>query len=674
MGQEERQMGWDRPRRWSTLWLPLESRGPAWVASAAVAVVVLLTMSRDLWYFDSAELAIAAVQGGLSHPPGHPLHAVLGFLASHVPGVPPLVGLNALSALAAALTVIPVASLAETMAGPPAPDAPVRSWQRVLSPAAIAVLAVHPVLWENATRIEVYTLAVGLALWSVAFVAGVLTGPEACRKPRRWAAAGLGLGLAAATNPLVAALAAAAAAPGLLTALVRRRIGPAHVVWTLVGLAVGLLPYSYVFLVGTREDVFVWGAPLRGELLWRYLAFADFEQNVGTSHGTFGSNLVEVLGWTITSGVLPIVVIGLAAHLILGARTGLGRGSAPICLGATCAWLASNEVLYPDVSDYQGYLMLPTWLLVAGVAALLARLGTRRSMILTAALGAALATSVALAPPPLFVRTRHRDRVARMLAEGALRSAPPDAIVIVSSDHWGFPLMYLQEVERQRPDVVVLARGLSGASWHWNRIFRQHPDLTRIELRGPGGQPARIRRFRAANPDRPVLFESWEEAREIGDPGCTGPWLLHDRNACPDDAALAAAIPDELTPRVESAVADLGHGEPTAGRVLAKVSLDRGTALWRLGRTTDALRALRAGVPHDVLPPLRSVALDGVPAFSGSLPLWSDGRSIGHYSRNLFVAGNLLWTAGARDDALAHGAAAAAEGLPEALRHTDPSP
>src|SRR5262245_30908323 len=100
-------------RRHTTLGLPLGDPRGAWLAAAAVLAVYALSMQRGLGSFDSPELALVARTLGLGHPPGQPLHTLLGFLFSHLPGVPPLLGLNFMSALCGALAVLPMACLGE---------------------------------------------------------------------------------------------------------------------------------------------------------------------------------------------------------------------------------------------------------------------------------------------------------------------------------------------------------------------------------------------------------------------------------------------------------------------------------------------------------------------------------------------------------------------------------
>lgn len=655
---------------WTTLWLPLEARGPTWVATALVGIVYLLTMSRDLSFFDSGELATVAVQGGLSHPPGHPLYTILGWLVTHIPGIPDLLGLNALSALPAALCVVPATSLGEAMVSATTPSkASPWTWRRFLLPAIVALFALHPALWETASRIEVYALASFLALWSIAHIASCIAGNDTT--PRQWLVAGLTLGLAASVNPVVAVAAALATTPSLVLSIRRRRLPWVRGLWLIGGGFIGLLPYGYIPLVAGRRDAFVWGAPTHGEALSRYLTGADFVQKKqDLTAALMGQHGVEWLRWTVESGLAPLLALGAFGHLLLSKRTGAGRGCALLNLTLVVLFLSTNIIFLPEVPDFIGYQAVSLWLLGAGAAALVVWLGadasTLRRKVLVGVLVAAIAVQITVTPPWLFGRTRHRDHVARTLARGALQSAPEGAIIIVSSDHTVFPILYLQEVEGLRPDVVVLPRGLSGASWAWAHIDRRHPELHDFALRGLGGQPARIRRFLDANRERPVLYEAWEQARSIGRrPGCAGPWLLHDENACSGDTPP----PDELTQAMDRAIRWIGQGSPNTDAVVARVSLDRGEMLWRLDNAAGAVHALRAGVPPEQRPTRPSVSISefsAVAPLSSPLPSWNSGPIIGHYGQNLFVAARILFVAGARADGAAHLAAAAQAGLVEA--------
>jgi len=641
------------------------------VVAAAVLLYYSLTMARDLSFYDSAELAMVAVQGGVGHPLGQPVHTMLGWLVSHLPGVPALVALNFLSALFTALAVVPVVFLLGELAGPDRPDAPVWAQRRALVPAAVGITWLHPAVWENGTRVEVYALGLFFCVWAAAWLSALLSrvgprsvGPSAGARPRghRWFVGGLLLGLAGAVNGFQATVVALALAPASLLALwsglhgsapprdrgqARARFGLREAGLVVLGGLVGLLPYVYVFAAAHRTDVFVWGAPTGGDLLLRYLKGSDFANNRHLGWGDLLSHLAGWLGWAWHHGYAAPIAVGLGVHLASGSRLGAGRVFAPLVFVCTLVVLCANGIFFPDIADYQGYLSLPVGLLIGAAMVWGARLATGlrapRPWLWRLSGGAVLASVtwlVVSAPPALWLRSRHRDRLARVLAQGALDDAPPRAVVIADSDHWVFPLLYLQEAEGRRPDVVLLPLGLSGASWYWAHLYRRHPDLTRVRLRGPGGRVGRVKRFLAANSRRPVLYESYALAAVLGTPGCPGRWLLRDRNACGYPGGLG---PDWLTGALERQVDRLGPGAPTARRVIARVAFERAEVLWRYGLPRQAMRAARAGV-FQALRPLSPQEHVDAAGRLGPGPLSPPCRRvlIGTEARNLWLGAQIL--------------------------------
>jgi hypothetical protein len=644
----------------STLWLPCRSRREAWAATAVVLCVYLATMSRDLSFYDSAELALVAQNLGLGHPLGQPLHTLCGFVVSHLPLVPPLVGLNALSAVAAALCMLPAVSLAESL------HAPARTRERAVLATAVAAFFVHPVAWENATRVEVYALGALPALWCVARLTPELCAPSP--RPRAVLACGVSLGLSACSNAHIAAFTTLALLPLAVGALVTRRIGPRHVVAAVGGAAAGLAPFLYVPAVAARTKVFVWGNPTGGWALRHYFSGADYAANVVATPAEWGRHVLQWIGWAAANGVLPLMAVGMLGHAVLCRSTKTGRAraaTAPFATLMTVLLLAANAdaVFFPEIPDYAGYLFPPFVVCGAGVAAILAAIAGRRGRIRAFGLfsAALLVAGAAAAPPGLTRSRRAADRVARVFAQGVLDEAPRDAIVLAESDYWVFPLHYLQESEGLRPDVAILAVGLASSTWYWDHLYALHPGIKRVAPRGPGGREGRIRRFLRANPDRAVLFEHSQLASLVTEPVCAGAWMSH-AHACGRDRRHAISATSR---RLAKALDTVGEGSPPSDAVLAAVALTRGEALWRLGDSKRALEALLAGVPSEWRPRHHPHGSGSVPPLRGPLPVWSRAVPIGDAARNLWVAAGLLHamgdTAGARD--CLRGAAAL--GLPE---------
>lgn len=134
-------------------------RGPIVLAILTVVATSLLvywlTLAPEVGWSDSAELALRAHQLGVTHPPGYPLHTLLGKLFMLLVGEP-AVGTNLLSAVSASLA------------------AGVLTWLvfQLTADAASGLVggltfALASPIWDVATVTEVYTLAVltlGLAL------------------------------------------------------------------------------------------------------------------------------------------------------------------------------------------------------------------------------------------------------------------------------------------------------------------------------------------------------------------------------------------------------------------------------------------------------------------------------------------------------------------------------
>jgi hypothetical protein len=652
-----------RARGGRALGLAVDDPRAAWAAAAVVLLVYLATQYRDVSVWDSGLITTVAAQGGLGHPPGYPLHTWLGFLLARVPGVPPAVSLVWLSALPAALAVIPVLSLAARLAPAPgeaavpaaAVPSAVPSRARLapwLAAVVVVALAVHPSWWDPATRVEVYCLAAFLSLWALARLAAALDegGAAGGGVPRRGLPlVGLAFGLAAAAHPVVPALVAAAALPAVVAAVARRRLGGRALGALLLGGVAGLSPYLAVPLVARRQSVVVWGAPASAAELWDFLRGADFARNVGPRAGEVAAHVHDWLGWAGVSGTLVFLALGAGGWLAAAARAepgrvggqlaaGLGRAAGPLAAALAVLAIAANVVWFPENPDYLGYTWAPFAVCAAGAAALVARLGQRAGAARVAAGGAALllVAVAVLAPPALPGRTRGRDRSARLIAEGALAEAPAGAVLLVESDHWVWPLLYLQEVERQRPDVVVVPLGLTSSSWYWQRLARRHPGLRPFALRGPGGREARVQRFLAAQPERPRAFEHLVLARLAGSPVARVGYLLQGqaRADAPGEEAVTAAI--------EAAAAALREGSPDGTGTLALVSFARGEALWRLGRAPAGYRAFLAGVPPahrpSEPPPARLESLSPPP---GLLPPALGLRGLGDPAMNLAVAAQM---------------------------------
>lgn len=481
---------------------PRSLAGLCALGCALAGVSLSLGASFDLDGFDSAEFALVAVRAGWAHPPGHPTHTLLGWLLTRLPGAP-LVWLTMLSI--APLAVALVLSLAR------APKA------RHVGPwlATLALLTALPRVREVSTRVEVYALATALATAAIA-----LQSAARAHAPRWTALSGLLWGLAGATNPIVALQASAALwsperspeAPHV-TAITRWRTRG----WLVLTAALGCaLSYSYALSAQHRtRATLVWDAPRDLASLIRVITARDFAVNVSVSASDFINHFIVLTGSLLADGTLPWVLVGaLALRYTARTHTPALRGSGPtlFALVVGMAMLAANHPLRLNNPDFGGYLLLPVVLAAPGIASLAQTLGARiqnprapaRLWSLTVLAGLALA----------FVQGRPSGLV-RRLAHRALTSAPQRALVLASYDHLLFPMLYLQQVEGVRTDVLLLNPGWASSGWAWDWASAQAPSL-RID-RTPG--LGRTRRLRLALDSRdasqavlaetPAMLSQW---------------------------------------------------------------------------------------------------------------------------------------------------------------------
>ena len=76
---------------------------------------------------------------------------------------------------------------------------------------------------------------------------------------------------------------------------------------------------------------------------------------------------------------------------------------------------------------------------------------------------------------------------ARDLADNQLASLKPRAIIFAAEDNYLFPLLYMQQVERRRPDVRMISMPYLVTDWYSSQLRLPLRDGSRLELTGPEG-------------------------------------------------------------------------------------------------------------------------------------------------------------------------------------------
>jgi len=412
----------------------------ALVAGAASLAVYLACLPPTVVEGDSGELVAAAHVLGIPHPTGYPLYMLLLKLADLVPLANAAVKGGVLSACFAAATAAVMTWIAATLTE--------SAWAGL---AAGLVTALNYPAWRTAVVPEVYALnALLIALAMLIFVRGVRR-----RAPRDlvWLAAVVGLGLAHHrtsaffTVPLLVALAVQVRPP------VRRLPAAAG------ALLAPLLFYLYLPLRAAARPPVLWTDATRwddfvGHVMAREYVQYAFSRPLPEAMRLLRESVSHFTAELTVGGVL-LVVIGA---LVLARR----QRALSLCLLVSTLLLTVWNLGY-GVGDIITF-FVPVWLplglcLAAGIVALsraLRRLPTKGlqwapALLTAAALAFVPASLVQLNWTKCNLHAAWQDYDA-----GRLRLArlPPNAVYVASYDD--FVLLYLQQIEGLRPDVIMI--------------------------------------------------------------------------------------------------------------------------------------------------------------------------------------------------------------------------
>ncbi len=471
-------------RRTDTLW--------AWGLGAAALLVYGLTACRTIYTGDDGDFLTAMATGGVPHPTGYPLFCLLGraLLALPLgPGVSPPFRVNLMTAFFGAVSVAFLFRFIALVLGPS------RRWAAALT---ALFLAWSPTLWQQSLSCEVYTLACAF-LAALLFLAARLRETGGSAGVLRALAFTYGLGL---TNHLTLAL----FLPGFVAFAVycRPRVfREPGLLASLVGLFV--LPlglYAYLPWAASHNPPVSWGNPYNWANFKAHVTGETFRDRMFSGPEVASRQSALYISALISEWGLPLLALG-AAGIIAGLRQRSRRALTLLALFVACADI--TYAINYDVFDIAVY-FLPSYFAGAFFAALGldavadwgAGVWARRGETVTSNRGALAArTGIALCccAPLLSLVTNYQacDKSANFLEDdfsaNILRSAPPNAIVVLSSNAT-FTLWYHRFVLHERPDVTPIYAGMArGAllydAWYFRHLYKMYPAIAQTY---PSGQ------------------------------------------------------------------------------------------------------------------------------------------------------------------------------------------
>ena len=534
---------------------PTAARGASrWLLGGTVALTFVLalalyvaTLAPTVTFEDSGELISAAYTLGVPHEPGYPLWTVIAHLFTLLPFGTVALRVNLMSAVFAAVaagliawtTMLLIdecrgarvagsgrrAAAASRDGSPWAPALPGASGLLVYAAGLGAGLlaATAATTWAQAIIAEVYGLNAALVALLLLLTL-VWTRAATARGRRRLFYAVcflLGLGLTAHDTFIV--LLPAVALYGLAF---ERRLRPS---WRQLAVGAGLylaglLPYLYLPVAAARRPLMNWGNATTWTNFWRVVTRHQYltsgHSGVGTTLAEFGTS-ASLLVHQWLPAVLSLALVGLVVLFVR--RRPLFWLSATLLVATwpvitLIADFPSNtadalgnadekalaSVFYIPFYLVLGLLMgLGAWWLAS---AALARLGGRERGGEAAAAGAGgrrattaagVVAAVLVAVPLVLAAgrapalTMHRYRFADAYIHNVLGGASAHSLVMVDRDQFGFPLDYAQDVEHERPDVIVLDQELLRRSWYLQDLAQRYPQLI-------AGSRAKVDAFLAA--------------------------------------------------------------------------------------------------------------------------------------------------------------------------------
>lgn len=446
------------------------------LGTALLAILVYaLTLAPSVVGGDAGELVVASATGGVPHPPGYPLFAMLGKIFASLPFGELAWRLNLFSLVCGVAAAVMLQRAAARWSG--------SAWAGFL---AAACFAFSPVVWEHAVGAEVFALhhvIVAALLW-VAVLYADTAAP-------RWVWIGAGIAALGASHHHTIVF---VAAPLVVWPLIRQ---PAY--WwkagRLCGLAAiglaGLLPYLWLVMAANNVAPVSWGDPTSWQGFVHHFTRAEYGtlQLAAGEVSSSGGWWDRMRAWFWFQGTamgwlgLMVVVMGAVAAIRSPRWRVLGIG------------IVASYVFYIMVFNYLANLSPEEPL----IHAVLVRFWTMPHLMACALLAvgwawiwkrkARMEIAGALLAGVLAIGWNWQKADRRGAGEFAhygaswLESLPQGAVLLARGDLIVNTIQYRQIGTGLRPDVRVLDLERMTYVWHARTLKKWQPDLVLPDAR-----------------------------------------------------------------------------------------------------------------------------------------------------------------------------------------------
>lgn len=446
---------------------------PAVAVGLAAFVAYVLTLYPSVPGGDSGELIGAIATGGVIHPPGYPLYALLGKLFLLLPLGSAAWRINLLSAVcdaaAAGLLTYAIARWTRSV------------WAGV---AAGGLFAFSPGIWQYAICAEVFAL--NNLLVALLILLTILYSETGAPRFAFLGALVFGLGMSNHHTVIFTALPLA----GWVLWRGRKELFRLRALATLIALFLaGLLPYAALPWWAGHHAPISWGNTDTWDGFWTHVLRREYgtfqlspgaaghQTQVGETLSAWSRFLLRDFGWW---------WLALAAWgLFEWAREGWEKRSRlhlvllvpPLLSLAVLSELGNLELSKPLFQE----ILARFWqqpeiyaCMACGFAVVAVERAVARPLIGPLAAVMIVGIQLGLHSAALNHRT---STLVRSYGSEILRTAPPNALLLTKGDLITSTIRYLQHLEGERSDVRLIDQELLAYDWYRAQITRQYPDL-----------------------------------------------------------------------------------------------------------------------------------------------------------------------------------------------------
>lgn len=451
--------------------------------------VYLATMANTVSFFDSGELISGAATLGISHPPGYPLYALVGYIFSKIPFGNIAFRVNLMSAFFGALAVMTLYRITGIILDKLFTDEAYRVKARLAAFSTSLVFAFSLNHWGQTNMAEVYAMntffvafiILILILWRErVLIRGDETGKGSTRLLYLFAFL---FGMGAGDHHTILVVAPVAVFVILVTRW-RLIFDASRVSMMLFFFILGFSIYLYMPVRATSELIMNWGDPeTLKQFLWMFLRQGYPKSQLSRDWGLFFQQMETInLLYEFTIAGFILAVIGLLRFFLKG-WVYAGITAIVILVLSVGIVIYGNppkeNIFLLEAFHTPSYMVFSIWI-GAAVTWLLFLLTTLTKKLInnekTGIYPVVIWLVILVAMPSVLFYShykkndRSRNFISFDYAVNELKSLSSNAILFTWGDSGAFPLWYLQYVERYQPDVLLLHTPHLGSDWYVDEI------------------------------------------------------------------------------------------------------------------------------------------------------------------------------------------------------------